>query len=121
MAKVLIIESDEGARYLYQIALKFQKFEVLTANSAKEGLELLNSKEPDLVLLDVMVPDLTEVGFLDELQKTKKLPLPLIILTDLRDGAAQKEAAIYGACEYLNKNEHSLGEIIKSIRKVISK
>jgi DNA-binding response OmpR family regulator len=66
-----------------------------------------------------MVPDLNEIGFLKALQETKKAPLPLIILTDLRDGAAEKEAAIFGACEYLNKSEHSLGEIITSVRKAI--
>jgi DNA-binding response OmpR family regulator len=121
MTRVLIIESDEGQRYLYQIALKFQKFEVLTANDAKEGLAMLKSEKPNLVLLDVMVPDLDQIGFLGELQKNTTPPLPLIILTDLRDGAAEKEAAIFGACEYLNKSEHSLGEIITSVRKAIDK
>jgi DNA-binding response OmpR family regulator len=68
-----------------------------------------------------MVPDLNDVGFLEQLQKNTPAPLPLIILTDLRDGAAEKEAAIFGACEYLNKSEHSLGEIISSVRKAIDK
>lgn len=121
MTKVLIVESDEGARYLYQMALRFQKFDVLTTNTAKDGLESLQKDKPNLVLLDVMVPDLKEVDFLGHLQDDKSGPLPLIILTDLRDGAAEKEAAIFGACEYLNKQEHSLGEIITSVRSVIEK
>lgn len=121
MTKVLIIESDEGTRYLYQIALKFQRFEVLAANTAKEGLEILKKDSPNLVLLDVMVPDLKEVDFLTQLQNKENGPLPLIILTDLRDGAAEKEAAIFGACEYLNRKEHSLGVIINSVRSVIDK
>lgn len=118
MTKVLIIESDEGARYLYKIALQFQKFEVLTATNAKEGLDLLKKENPNLVLLDIMVPDLRETKFLEVLQFEIKPPLPLMILTDLRDGAAEKEKAIFGACEYLNKNE-TLGEIISSVRKAI--
>ena len=41
MAKVLIIESDEGARYLYDIALSFQNLEVQTASTMKDGLILI--------------------------------------------------------------------------------
>jgi DNA-binding response OmpR family regulator len=120
MAKVLIIESDEGQRYLYQIALKFQKFEVVSANTAKEGLEILRSDRPDLVLLDVMVVDLDKYDFIKELQGLGTAPLPVIIITDLRDGAAEKEATVFGACEYLNKKD-SLGKIISRVREAVEK
>lgn len=121
MTKVLIVESDEGTRYLYQIALKFQRFEVLTATTANEGLQLIQNNKPDLALLDVTVPDLKEVNLLSHLQGNNSDLLPLIILTNLRDGAAKKEAAIYGACEYLNRQENSPGDLINSIRNIIKR
>ncbi len=120
MSKVLIIEGDEDTRYLYQMALRFQSFESIAASTAKQGLETIQKSVPDLVLLDVRVPDLDESHFIENLKKITTKNMPVIILTDLRDGAAEKKAAVYGACEYLDKNK-SIGEIISEVRKVIQK
>jgi DNA-binding response OmpR family regulator len=118
MNKVLIIESDEDTRYLYQIALQFQHFEISTAESAREGLSLIKQSVPDLILLDSTVADLADLNFVDEVRKITPKKMPIIILTDLRDGAAEQEAAVYGACEYLDK-EMPVGELITKVRKVI--
>jgi DNA-binding NtrC family response regulator len=120
MSQVLIIESDEDTRYLYQMALRFQSFESTATSTAKEGLESIRKSVPDLVLLDIQVPDLDESHFIENLKKITSKNMPVIIVTDLRDGAAAKKAAVYGACEYLDKNR-SIGEIISEVRKVIQK
>lgn len=119
MAKVLIIESDEGTRYLYKTAISFQKLEASAVGSAAEGLEILSSGNFDLVLLDVMTPDLKDVNLIKELQE-KIDKLPLIIITDLREKNTLQEQSIFGACEYLSKNEATVGEIIKKVRSVIN-
>ncbi|MCL5093576.1 MAG: response regulator [Patescibacteria group bacterium] len=119
MAKVLIIESDEGTRYLYNTAIKFQQLETVPVKSAKEGINILKKNKPDLVLLDVMTPDLKNFNLLEELQKEIDNRLPLIIITDLREKNEAQERSIFGACEYLSKSDTSVGEIIKKVRSIV--
>jgi len=119
MATVLIIESDEGTRYLYNTAIKFQRLETITAKTASEGLEILKKEKPDLVLLDIMTPDLKDINLLEELQRAIGDQLPLIIITDLREKNEAQERSIFGACEYLSRNESSVGDIIKKVRSIV--
>ena len=119
MAKVLIIESDEGTRYLYKTAISFQQIQVETAESVSRAIEMIGSFKPSLVLLDIMTPDLKNIDLLKELKLRIEGSLPLIILTDMREKDVQKEASIFGACEYLSKTESSVGDIIKKIRSVV--
>lgn len=121
MAKVLIIESDEGTRYLYKTAIQFQHIEVETSATVVEGLNKIEKFRPSLILLDVMIEDLKDIDILKEVKKKINDSLPLIILTDMREKDAQKEASIFGACEYLSKAESSVGDIIKKINSVVEK
>lgn len=122
MAKVLVIESDEGTRYLYKVAIAFQKIEVTTAKTAEEGLKKITKEHPDLVVLDIMTPDVTTFDLLGELQKqAKDHVLPVIILSDFKDPSLAKKASLLGAYDYLVKSEHSIGEIIGRVREVVDK
>jgi len=119
MAKVLIIESDEGTRYLYKTAIKFQRIEVEAVENVSEGIQKITTSKPSLVLLDIMTPDLKNVDLLKELRTKVEGSLPVIILTDTREKNSQKEASILGACEYLSKSESSVGDIIKKVRSTV--
>lgn len=119
MAKVLIIESDEGTRYLYKTAIQFQHIEVEAVENITEGIQKITTSKPSLVLLDIMTPDLKDVDLLKELRTKVEGSLPVIILTDTREKNAEKEAPIIGACEYLSKSESSVGDIIKKVRSTV--
>lgn len=115
MAKVLIISSDKGSRYLYEVAITYQKVEVLVADTVAEGIKVVTSAKPDMVVLDIMVPDIKELGLLAEL-KTKANQMPLIIITDMQQTDLPQEAGILGACQFMVKGESSLGDLIKKVR-----
>lgn len=119
MARVLIIESDEGTRYLYKTAIQFQQFQVETAESISEAIKKISSFKPSLVLLDIMMPDLKDINLLEELKEKIQGDMPVIILTDTRDRSLQKEASILGACDYLSKSENTVGDLIKKVRNTI--
>ncbi len=120
MAKVLVIESDEGTRYLYKVAIAFQKIDVITARTSKEGFKKITKEHPDLVIFDIMTPDVAAFDLLGELRKhAKNHILPVIILSDFKDPSLAKKASVLGACDYLVKSEHSIGEIIGRVRKVL--
>ncbi len=62
MAKILVVDDDPGVVRAVQLALQAKGHEVLTAGSKEEGLETVVAEKPDLLLVDVMMPEGTE-GF----------------------------------------------------------
>jgi len=121
MPKVLIIESDEGARYLYDIALKFQQLEVQTAATMRGGLKLVPKYKPELLLLDQMVPDFDSVNLLAVLEKEVPGNMPIIIATNLSDESHKEneEIKILNAFEYLVAGKHTVGDVIRTSRKAV--
>jgi DNA-binding NtrC family response regulator len=119
MAKVLIIESDEGTRYLYTTALNFQKFDVTSTDSIKKGIELIKKDGIDLVLLDLMVPDLSEVNFIDEFRSANIEKLPTIVIVNPRNHEVANEAKLMNAFDYMYHGESTIGDVIRSARKAI--
>jgi len=121
MPKVLIIEKDEGARYLYDIALRFQNLEVRTVQTMAEGLEIIPEYKPELLLLDQMVPDLDSVNLLAKLEEDVPDNMPIIIATNLSDeGHKEKEESkILNAFEYLVSGKHTVGDVIRTSRRAV--
>jgi len=119
LPKVLIIESDEDARYLYDIALRFQNLTVETANTVKDGLRLVPQLKPELLLLDQLVPDLDNHNVINELEKVVPHKMPIIIATNLRDKshADRDELQILKAFAYLTSGEFTVGDVIRTSRK----
>ncbi|MDZ7543070.1 response regulator, partial [Clostridium perfringens] len=58
MERILIVEDDEDIRDILKIYLKSESFEIWEAENGKEAFKLLENKEPDLVILDLMLPDI---------------------------------------------------------------
>lgn len=120
MARALIISSDEGTRYLYELAISYQKITVDVASDIVTGLEKIGKIKPDIVILDIMVPDIKNLEALKKL-KGKVDSMPLIIMTDMKDAGKLNEASIFGAVKTMVKNENSIGDLIKTVRKAVKK
>lgn len=120
MAKVLVIEDDERTRRLYKAAIAFQGITVITASNAEAGFKKVERDDPDLIILDIMLPTADGISLIKKLKAHGiNHSLPVIILSDLKDESIRKEASILGACEYLVKSESSIGDIIAKVRKIL--
>jgi len=120
MAKVLVIEDDERTRRLYKAAISFQGISVIVASTADTGFNKVKKEDPDLIILDIMLPKDDGAELIKNLrQHGINHSLPVIIVSDLKDESIRKEASILGACEYLVKSESSIGDIITKVRKIL--
>jgi len=87
MARILIIDDDPDFNYVFQMVLEAHDFEVDTATTPEEGINKVLSTEPDLVVLDVMMPTGYE-GFdvAREIREERDLTaLPIVILTNVHN------------------------------------
>lgn len=119
MPNILLIESDEGTRYLYRTAIKFQNIDVTESESLEDAIKKLTENKYDLVILDIMISDFEDVNIFEELRKAKD-GIPIVIVSDLKNASTMKHASILGVCDYLVKDENSVGDIIKRVRSIVN-
>ena len=85
--KVLIIEDEPAVVELYKISLQQDGFEVIGAYNGEKGLELASNESPDLILLDIMMPEMNGIQVLEKLKKevktTKKILPDLLNYYDI--------------------------------------
>src|ERR1035438_4786923 len=116
-ARLLVVEDEEMILELLAGSLRFAGFEVMTAASGAEALRAVAASRPDLVLLDVMMPD--GDGFEVVRRMRSSGPhVPVIFLT-ARDGVRERVAGLaLGGDDYVTK-PFSLDEVVERIRAVL--
>lgn len=83
MSKIAIIEDDQAISQMYRFKFEAENFEVETAGNGKLGLELIEQMKPDIVLLDLMMPEMTGDEMLAKLRATSwGKDIKVIILTN---------------------------------------
>lgn len=121
MAKSVLIVEDEGAM---QRALKNKLenagYTVLTAADGAEALEQMRSGNPNLVLLDLIMPKLDGISVLREAKNDEALAsIPVIILTNLSSGDKVAEAMQLGTFDFLVKANYSLEDVLGKVKERI--
>jgi DNA-binding response OmpR family regulator len=84
--KIMVVDDEKNILKLYQVELEDEGYTVVTANSGREALEVFDRENPDIVTLDILMPDMDGIQVLRYL-KEKKPSIPVIMLTayDYRD------------------------------------
>ncbi len=102
--RVLAVDDEQHIRRLVQVSLERQGFEVLTAVDGKDALAKIAADRPDLVVLDVMMPQIDGFEVLKSLRKSKETrDLPVIMLTAKTQDADVFTGWQHGADLYLTK------------------
>ncbi|MBW4664266.1 MAG: response regulator transcription factor [Chroococcus sp. CMT-3BRIN-NPC107] len=122
LAKILIVDDDPAIRNLIQRFLSKQKYQVESAEDGKTALAIFEQFNPDLVILDVNLPDATGYNLCEEMQKRTKVFV--LMLTSRGDEADKIRGFSQGADDYLTKPfslvelEGRVGAILKRQRTV---
>jgi len=118
--KILIIEDDKFLRELIAKKLAKDGYEVSEAVDGEEGVKKTKETKPDLILLDLILPEMD--GF-EVLSKIKEDPASSLILVIILSNLGQKEdiekGLKMGATDYLIKAHFTPGEIVEKIRNII--
>jgi DNA-binding NtrC family response regulator len=102
MAGLLVIDDDRSVVPLIRSACKHVEIEVFAADTAEEGLKLLKAHQPDVLLLDVMLPGTTGLELFDRVRKIDER-VPVIFMTASGESDTAIEAMKLGALDYLMK------------------
>lgn len=117
--KVLIIDNESGMRQVIAKILTPQGYTVLDADEAAAGLELAGKEKPDIVLMDIRLPDMDAPDLLAALKKNDP-NLPVIVLSGFGDVDAAIEIVKQGAYDHLAK-PFKVDSLIQLVNKGLSK
>lgn len=116
MQKILIVEDEEKMARFVELELQHEGYETAKATDGREGLELAESGAFDLIVLDIMLPQLNGLEVLRRLRKTSAVP---VILLTARDAVMDKVSGLdMGANDYLTK-PFAIEELLARIRAVL--
>lgn len=99
---IMVVDDDESVRAFLTRVLKDSGYDVTDVSSGSVALSLLEQRIPDLVLLDVMMPELTGIEVLKRMNERGAVP-PVIVLTGLKDSEILEQAFNLGAVGFLTK------------------
>ena len=99
--KILVADDEASIRRILETRLKMVGYDVVVAEDGEEAVEIFNKTNPDLVVLDVMMPKMDGYGVTREIRRTSDVPI--IILTALGDVSERITGLELGADDYVIK------------------
>ncbi|MFA5022371.1 MAG: response regulator [Patescibacteria group bacterium] len=114
--KILIIEDDKFLAKMLARMLESYKYQTILAASGSEGLAKAETGEANLILLDIMLPDLDGFDVLQKIKNNaKSKDTPVIIMSNLGQPEDVAQGKKLGAKDYLVKSDLSLDEVAKKV------
>jgi two-component system KDP operon response regulator KdpE len=112
--KILVVDDESPIRKLLRMGLTTQGYDVLEASNGKMSLELLKKREPDLIILDLGLPDIHGHELL-RMIRARAESIPIVVLSSRGDEAGKVQALDLGADDYVTK-PFGLDELLARMR-----
>ena len=119
--KVAVIEDDVAIKELYEMKLKIEGFDVRTAENGVRGIEVIEEFKPELILLDIMMPEMTGDDML-ELLRTHDWAkeIKVIILTNISKDEAPSKLRLLSVDRYIVKAHYTPGQVVDIVKDVLA-
>ena len=118
--KILIIEDDTVISAMYQAKLQQSGYAILTADNGADGLKTAKEQKPDLILLDVIIPQLDGFSVLQELKSNEETKnIPVILLTNLSTSEDREKGNKLGALDYIVKANITPAQISEKVNAIL--
>lgn len=122
MAHILIVEDEKVLNDAYSLILKKEGHDVMTAFNGKEALQAAKKQEPDIILLDILMPEMNGIEFLREFKLKEKHPqTAVVILSNLDMDKEIEEAYKLGAYKYILKAVTSPQQLAVLVNHLVNK
>lgn len=120
--KILLIEDEDYIRELYKRQLDLEGFSTDAFANGKDGLTALSQAHYDLILLDIMLPDINGLQILKQVKLNNSTKaIPVVLLTNLGQDVVIKEGFELGAEGYLIKASYTPAQIVAEVKNFLQK
>ncbi|MBT4120156.1 MAG: response regulator [Candidatus Peribacter sp.] len=110
--KILIVEDERPLAHALELKFSHEGYDVTIATDGAEGLKMANAEKFNMILLDLIMPEMDGFTFMEQLKKKT----PIIILSNLGQEEDKERAKKLGAVDYFVKSNTPIVEIIKKVK-----
>lgn len=116
--RILLVDDDPEIVESMRIALGAFGYEILVARDGNQGLNLADTQDPDLVILDMMMPKRSGFLVLERLRQTRKVPTRVIMITANEGNRHKAYAEMLGVDDYIRK-PFPMDRLIESVQRLL--
>jgi DNA-binding response OmpR family regulator len=122
MTKIAIIEDDPTISQMYRLKFEADGFDVRMASNGKIGVELVKTFKPDIILLDIQMPEMDGAEALKHIRAdSHSKDTPVIILTNLGEEEAPSEMRSLGISSYIVKANNTPRQVVTHVKEIESR
>lgn len=117
--RVLLVDDDHEIVESVRYALEANGFDVMIARDGNQGLAMAEREDPDLVILDMMMPKRSGFLVLEKLRRTRPVPLRVIMITANEGSRHKAYAEMLGVDDYIRK-PFAMDRLMESVKRLLS-
>jgi len=122
MNTILLVEDDPSLIDVYSITFTHENFRIEVAHDGEECLQKVKTIMPDLILLDIMMPEMNGIQALEKLKAdTKTKDIPVLILSNIAENTYEIRALQLGALQYLIKSQYLPMDVVNIVKNTLLK
>lgn len=120
MTKIAIIEDDQTISQMYRMKFEANGYEVALADNGERAVALVESFQPDIMLLDLQMPEMDGTEALTEIRKHDwGKDIPVIILTNMGEEESPKELKKLGIKNYIVKADLTPSQVVERVKSTL--
>lgn len=117
--RVLLVDDDSEIVEAMRYALETKGYEVLVARDGNQGLAMAEREDPDLLILDMMMPKRSGFLVLEKLRRTRPIPMRVIMITANEGSRHKAYAEMLGVDDYIRK-PFAMDRLVESVAKLLA-
>ena len=122
--KIFLVEDNADIREIYRLRFEAAGFDVVTAGDGLDFLTRINDEMPDLILLDLMLPEMDGFSVLksikDNFENTKLKQVPIVVWSNLSEDSDITRALAGGANYYLRKSDYDGDDLVEKVKELLN-
>jgi DNA-binding response OmpR family regulator len=117
--RILLVDDDREIVESMRVALEASGYEILVARDGNQGLAMAEREDPDLVILDMMMPKRSGFLVLEKLRRTRRIPMRVIMITANEGSRHKAYAEMLGVDDYIRK-PFAMDRLIDSVNRLLA-
>lgn len=119
--RVLVVDDEEQLRDLISMILSNADYEVFSAESGKEALAILEQHHVDMIMTDIMMPDMNGAEFINKVKREMKLTVKIIAMSGNGSGSTHLNLALEMGADEVMEKPFSVVQLLETVKQVIEK
>lgn len=120
MKKIMIIDDDKDLQEIYKLNFEIAGYEVMQELDGLDGISSVVDKKPDIILLDIMMPNMDGFAFLKAMNDNTSINIPVVVCSNLSDKETYTKAITSGAAGVILKVDYSGKQLVEKVGHILN-